>query len=108
MGLCCKRGQGEILAGSAALEEQAGREEIMSNARLVFVGSLNREVPIFQAARGRPDRAVAVYGFDRDGALTSPPVVIMAADQKAGFAESCRLRPMRRRDAAGVDTIGRP
>jgi 6-phosphogluconolactonase len=60
MGLRCKRGQAKFWPAPHA-QAQAGREEIMSKDCLVFVGSLNREAPYFQGARGV---GLGVYSFD--------------------------------------------
>ena len=60
MGLRCKREQAKFWLLPRA-EALTGREEIMRNVCLVFVGSLNREAPYFQGARGV---GLGVYSFD--------------------------------------------
>ncbi|PZV35611.1 hypothetical protein B5V02_26555 [Mesorhizobium kowhaii] len=46
---------------SRAPQRRRAGEENMGNACLVFVGSLNREAPYFQGARGV---GLGVYSFD--------------------------------------------
>ncbi|WP_348647099.1 hypothetical protein [Mesorhizobium sp. NZP2077] len=52
---------GEILANPATLERRRAGEEKISKDCLVFVGSLNREAPYFQGARGV---GLSVYSFE--------------------------------------------
>jgi 6-phosphogluconolactonase len=51
------------LFGSASASAGGTREDLTQNACLVFVGSLNREAPYFQGARGV---GLGVYSFDEE------------------------------------------